>query len=504
MHRFLTLIPILFLLSCATTKPPKQEFRGVWVATVANIDWPKHPEDEVGKKKKDFIDILEFYQNLNFNAAIVQVRTAGDALYPTALAPWSRYLSGTQGEAPKGFDKPLEWMISETHKRGMEFHAWLNPYRATVSLNTSTLSETHDYFQHPDWIVTYGNKNYYNPGLPEVREKFNAIIEELVTNYKVDAIHFDDYFYPYKVEGETFDDAEAYSTYALPGQSLEDWRRSNVDSLVKSVHSTIKKHKPWVQFGISPFGVWKNRDTDPRGSDTKAGQTTYEDLYADPILWVQQGWLDYLAPQVYWSMDYPVASHKVIAKWWAEHAPNTHLYIGNGAYKIKNNPDKAWDRKREIPQQLNFARNLENIDGNIFFSAKSLMGNHEKITRKLQRKLYPLPAETPGPLNKVVRQLQLPAISSTKLKNGTLEICIRHVDGIPRFLNLYKSGKEGPQLIGKQYLSESDIEGCYVFDLDKKHLRKEIMIGVSDAYGNQSGLQTTPMNQNQNQLNTKN
>ena len=267
-----------------------------------------------------------------------------------------------------------------------------------------------------------------------------------------------------------------------------------MDSLVKSVHSTIKKHKPWVQFGISPFGVWKNRDTDPRGSDTKAGQTTYEDLYADPILWVQQGWLDYLAPQVYWSMDYPVASHKVITTWWAEHAPNTHLYIGNGTYKIKNNADKAWEKTREIPKQLTFARNLANIDGNIFFSAKSLMGKHQKVNQKIQKKLYRLPAENPGPLNQVVRQLQLPAINSATLNSQALNICISHVDEIPRFLNLYRPGKEGPQLIGKQYLSENDIEGCYEFDLDKKYLREDIMIGVSDAYGNKSGLQIIQTN----------
>ena len=222
-------------------------------------------------------------------------------------------------------------------------------------------------------------------------------------NYEVDAIHFDDYFYPYKVEGETFDDAETYSKYGLPDQSLEDWRRSNVDSLVKMSTKPSKQHKPWVQFGISPFGVWKNRSTDPRGSDTKAGQTTYEDLYADPLLWVQEGWLDYLAPQVYWSMEYAVASHEVITTWWANNTPNTNLYVGNGTYKIKNNADKAWEKKNEIPKQLNFARDLENIDGNIFFSAKSLIGQHEKVNKKLQKKYYSLPAENPGPLNKVVR-----------------------------------------------------------------------------------------------------
>ncbi|MCR9226897.1 MAG: family 10 glycosylhydrolase [Flavobacteriaceae bacterium] len=494
MHRFSYIIPVLFLFSCAVTKAPKEEFRGVWIATVANIDWPKHPDDDVAKKKKDFINILDFYQKMNFNAAIVQVRTAGDALYPTDLAPWSRYLSGTEGKAPSGFENPLEWMISETHKRGMEFHAWLNPYRATVSLDTTLLSQEHDYYQHPDWMVSYGTKNYYNPGLPKVREKFGRIIEELVTQYELDAIHFDDYFYPYKIEGESFDDTETFSIYGLEGQTMEDWRRSNVDSLVKNVHRTIKKHKPWVQFGISPFGVWKNKSTDPQGSDTKAGQTTYEDLYADPLLWVQQGWLDYLAPQVYWSMEYPVASHKTIAAWWANNSLNTNLYIGNGTYKIKNNADKAWEKKNEIPKQLNYSRNLENIRGNIFFSAKSLIGQHEKVNQKLQKKYYGLPAGNPGPLNQVVRDIQLPVIASLQYNNQILDLCISHTDDVPRFLNLYAFKKGKPQLIEKQYLSETDRERCHQFNLTKKQLRSNLQINISDAYGNQSPVQPLIIN----------
>ena len=301
------LLICLILCSCATSHVPVTEFRGVWVATVVNIDWPKNPRDEASTKKDDFIKILDFYEQLNFNAAIVQIRCAGDALYQTDLAPWSKYLSGEQGRAPENFQSPLQWMIDETHKRGMEFHAWLNPYRATFDLDTLALSDTHDYYQHPEWMVKYGKKYYYNPGLPEVQQKFVDVVKELTNDYEIDAIHFDDYFYPYKIEGEQFEDQQAFQDYHLPNQNLEDWRRSNVDSLVKSVHLAIKETKPWVQFGISPFGVWKNQSSDPEGSNTKAGQTTYEDLYADPLLWAEKGWLDYLAPQAYWSMDYPPA-----------------------------------------------------------------------------------------------------------------------------------------------------------------------------------------------------
>ncbi|WP_228235532.1 glycoside hydrolase family 10 protein [Allomuricauda sp. M10] len=489
MRRILYFIPFILLLSCAVTKAPKEEFRGVWIATVANIDWPKHPEDDVEKKKKDFIAILDFYKKLNFNAAIVQVRTAGDALYETDLAPWSKYLSGKEGEAPKGFDHPLKWMIEETHKRGMEFHAWLNPYRASVNLDTTALAKSHDFYQHRDWMVKYGGKYYYNPGIPEVRDKFNQIIKELVSNYEVDAIHFDDYFYPYKVEGEVFEDASSFAEYGLPNQTLEDWRRSNVDSLVSDVHKTIKTNKPWVQFGISPFGVWKNKSTDPRGSDTQAGQTTFEDLYADPLLWVQKGWLDYLAPQVYWSLNFPLASHKKITSWWNQATPNTHLYIGNGVYKIKNNSDEAWNKDNEIPKQLKFSRKLEHVNGNIFFSAKSLMGNHEKVNQKLERKFYQLPAKNPGPLNQVKSNIQSPNIESIKKDNGQLELCVSYSDSVPRFINLYLIKGKQRQLLIKEYFSENNDRHCFLAELASKYANKNLAITIIDAYGNESDMQ---------------
>ena len=294
----------LALTSCSVFKPsiptPKHEFRGVWIATVVNIDWPKSGLDDIEKQKQDYLKILDFYNDLNFNAVIVQIRAAGDAFYPSQYAPWSRFLTGNEGVAPEPYYDPLQWMIQEAHARGMEFHAWLNPYRATFDEKLEILSKDHDYNLHPDWMLKYGKKYYYNPGLPEVQQHLTNIMGEVVTNYDVDAVHFDDYFYPYKITNETFEDTDAYSRYAQPRQSLEDWRRSNIDSLVKKVHNTIKTKKPWVQFGISPFGVWKNNSTDPLGSDTKAGQTTYEDLYADPLLWMKMGWIDYLVPQVYW------------------------------------------------------------------------------------------------------------------------------------------------------------------------------------------------------------
>ncbi|MGB5822240.1 MAG: family 10 glycosylhydrolase [Saonia sp.] len=387
---YILLVP--FLTSCGVFKSsvpqPKIEFRGVWIATVVNIDWPTNRFDAVEKQKADYLKILDFYEDLNFNAVIVQIRTAGDAFYPSECAPWSRFLTGTEGNAPNPYYDPLEWMIAQAHKRGMEFHAWLNPYRATFDEKTEVLNETHDYRQHPDWMVKYGKKYYYNPGLPEVRRHLVGIMDEVVSQYDVDAIHFDDYFYPYKIKDAIFNDSLAFVTHALPQQSLDDWRRANVDSLVQNVHKTIKANKPWVQFGISPFGVWKNKSTDPKGSDTQAGQTTYEDLYADPINWMENGWIDYVVPQVYWSMDLPVASHRKIVDWWANNSTNTNLYIGNGAYKIRNNSDRAWKKKKELPNQLLLARNTEPVHGNVFFSAKSLQRKNKAVVKYLKRKYY--------------------------------------------------------------------------------------------------------------------
>lgn len=503
MPRIIYIIPLLLCLSCSVSRmtniPPQKEFRGVWIATVVNIDWPKNTNDNSEKQKRDFIEILDFYQKLNFNAAIVQIRTAGDAFYDTEQAPWSKYLTGKEGEAPKDFSKPLEWMIVETHKREMEFHAWLNPYRATFDLDTVALSEKHDFYQHPDWMLKYGKKYYYNPGLPEVQQKLTNVIKEVVVNYDVDAIHFDDYFYPYKIKDEVFNDSTAFQTYGLQNQNIDDWRRSNVDSLVKNVHKAIGKTKPWVQFGISPFGVWKNKSTDPSGSDTKAGQTTYEDLYADPLLWVEKGWLDYLVPQVYWSMDYPLASHKVITKWWANTTKNTNLYIGNGTYKIKNNKDKAWNKKKEIPKQLLLARSQKEITGNVFFSAKSLLGKNENITKILKRRFYKLPAQNPSGITKTKRKVSAPEVKSIEVKGSDLNTCISHLDSVPRFLNYYALNKKIPGqklLIRKSYLSISQNSVCNQLQLTKKQSKNGVGITIVDAYGNESEVQVLTLESN--------
>lgn len=441
--RFFCLILIVSVNSCSLFKPiprPEREFRGFWVATVVNIDWPKNGADPIEKQKADYLKILYFYDKLNFNAAIVQVRTAGDAFYESDHAPWSRFLTGQEGKAPETDESILRWMIAETHARGMEFHAWLNPYRATFDLNTDILSPNHDYHQHPEWMLKYGKKFYYDPGLPEVRERMVSVIDELVSNFDIDAVHFDDYFYPYTIAGEVFRDSLSFEKYAPKGQSLADWRRSNIDKLVKDSYEIIKARKPWVQLGISPFGVWKNNSTDPRGSDTKAGQTTYENLYADPLLWMEKGWLDYLVPQVYWSMDLPVASHRKIVDWWAENSINANLYIGNGPYKIRNNSDKSWDKKKELPNQLRLARNTKAVKGNVFFSAKSLMENNADVVNYLHRKYYKreaLPPTSPWMSGKATATIDFKSIQKV---NDSIVLNFNNLKAY-QFITVYPTGK---------------------------------------------------------------
>lgn len=463
------------------TVTPETEFRGVWVASVVNIDWPQNGKDPVSKQKADFEKILAFYKDLNFNSVIVQVRTAGDALYPSEMAPWSRFLTGEEGKPKDGFENALSWMVERTHEEGMQFHAWLNPYRATFDLDTTILADTHDFYQRRDWMVKYGQKYYYNPGIPQVWKHLSKVVHEVVGNYDIDGVHFDDYFYPYKISGETFNDSTAYQKHKLAGQSLGDWRRANVDSLVKNVHRAIKAQKPWLRFGISPFGVWKNKTTDPQGSDTKAGQTTYEDLYADPLVWMEHGWLDYIVPQAYWSMEFPAASHKKIAQWWANKSQNTNLYMGNGPYKIRNNADKAWDKKLELPKQIVMARNNPNIKGNVYFSSKSLQNQNGDVVKLLKKKFYSTPIALPKMKLKSKRVVNKPVLKSKNILGSAGEFCISHFDSLPRFLLLKDFNRN--HVLKRVYIPANESSICFNAQLKKKQLSGDIGLLVEDAFG---------------------
>jgi uncharacterized lipoprotein YddW (UPF0748 family) len=365
--------------------PPKREFRAVWVATVENIDWPSRKGLPVEQQQQEFINILNTQQRNGMNAVIVQIRPVADAFYDSPFEPWSEYLTGTQGQAPNPYYDPLRFMLEETHKRGMEFHAWFNPYRAAINASRNNVTANHITRQRPQWFVTYDNKKYFDPGIPEVREYVNQIIRDVVRRYDIDAIHFDDYFYPYPVAGKDFPDYNSYRQYGN-NRMKDDWRRSNVDSIIRMVSNTIKAEKPWVKFGVSPFGIWRNKDKDPEGSYTKGGLTNYDDLYADVLKWLKNGWIDYVLPQLYWERGHRVADYELLLNWWAQHGYGRHIYIGHGVYRIKSNA--AWNIPAEIPIQITETRTLNTIQGSAFYSTKSFRGNPLGIEDSLRNHFY--------------------------------------------------------------------------------------------------------------------
>ena len=368
------------------------EFRGVWIATVVNIDWPSKRGLSNEAQKEEFIALLDMHQKNGMNAIIMQVRPSGDALYPSVLEPWSEYLMGKQGLPPSPFYDPLHFMIEETHNRGMEFHAWINPYRAVFDINKSSIAPSHLTKIHPEWFLTYGDKKYFNPALPEVWKHTNRVVKDIISRYDIDAIHMDDYFYPYKIPGKEFPDEAAYIKNKR-GLLKEDWRRSNCDTIIKQIATTIQQTRPGVQFGISPFGVWRNKSKDPKGSNTKAGVTNYDDLYADIMLWLEKGWIDYITPQLYWEHGHPLADYDELVNWWDKNTYNRNLYIGHGIYRAGSNT--AWKDRNEIPHQIKQLRNLKNTRGSAYFSSASFKTNANNWNDTLQGNYYRKPALQP-------------------------------------------------------------------------------------------------------------
>jgi len=370
-----------------------REFRAAWIATVKNIDWPSSIGLSTQEQKRELLTLLDTFKSLNFNAVIFQIRPSADAFYNSKFEPWSEYLTGTSGQAPSPYYDPLAFVISETHKRGMEFHAWLNPYRAMVDYEEHESNTLDLIDEKPEWFINYGKNKYFNPGLPDVRAYTNKVVADIVQNYDVDAIHFDDYFYPYKIEGEPFPDSSSFKTFGQDfyPHNLDDWRRNNVNLIIEELATTIKSIKPWVQFGISPFGVWRNKSVDPLGSNTEAGQTNYDDLYADILLWLKNDWLDYVLPQAYWQIGHELADYKTIVKWWVDNSYQTNLYIGQGVYKLDPKSSKvAWKQSQptEIGKQIELNRTTSRIQGHVFFSAKTFLKNTLNINDELKNNYF--------------------------------------------------------------------------------------------------------------------
>jgi len=338
--------------------------------------------------------MLDRLQRDGINAVVVQIRPAADAFYPSQYEPWSEYLTGVQGRTPEPYYDPLQFMIDEAHKRSMEFHAWLNPYRAVFNTKTSSVSPSHVTRKHPEWFVTYGTGKYFNPGLPVVMQYVTDIVRDIVGRYDIDGLHMDDYFYPYRIGTKEFPDQQAYLKYGK-GMGKDEWRRSNCDSIIKRVHDIILDTKPGIKFGVSPFGVWRNKSRDPMGSDTRAGVDNYDDLYADILLWLQKGWIDYVTPQLYWAIGHPLCDFETLVKWWNDHAYGKQLMIGHAVSNATENPKGPWRTTTELPDEINITRNYSNVNGSVFFSAKDVLQNPNGWGDSLHNNFYRYPALMP-------------------------------------------------------------------------------------------------------------
>lgn len=375
------------------------ELRGVWVTTVRNNDFPSRSVFQggfnVAKFKKEFADILTVCRSFNLNALFFQVRPEGDAFYPSGINPWSQYLTGEQGVAlgVANFD-PLTYIINATHQASMEFHAWLNPYRLTPSTTKGkgkaslleTLSTSHYARRHPDWVYFFNRQIFLNPGVPAVTEFMVATVDEILKNYNVDAIHLDDFFYPYPYlkDGEmiTFadiaPDQATYEKYRVDAtQAIDKWREANINGLVYQLHKTIQRYnyanKKHVEFGISPFGIWASDKEAPGGSKTSPNRLSSLKKYVNSKLWIEAGWIDYIVPQVYWAFDDKFSSFDIISKWWNDVVAGTgvKLYIGLGLYLYEEDP--SWTNPKEIVRQLTYIRNLPNVSGFVFFTYHNLV-----------------------------------------------------------------------------------------------------------------------------------
>ncbi|HEF0064162.1 MULTISPECIES: glycoside hydrolase family 10 protein [Citrobacter] len=402
MKWFALLVGSMLLLGSCSSQPPgskvtpqppvnkpqqsKEPVRGIWLATVSRLDWPpissvniSSPAVRISQQQKALTDKLDNLKRLGINTVFFQVKPDATALWQSKILPWSDTLTGTIGQHP-GYD-PLQFMLDEAHKRGMKVHAWFNPYRVSVNTKPSTITELNNtlsqtpssvYVLHRDWIRTSGERFVLDPGIPEVRDWITSIVAEVVENYPVDGVQFDDYFYT-ESPGSALNDSQTFRRYGQGFASKADWRRDNTQRLIVQVSQTIKKLKPEVEFGVSPAGVWRNRSHDPAGSDTR-GAAAYDESYADTRRWVQLGLLDYIAPQLYWPFARDAARYDVLAKWWADvvKSTNTRLYIGVALYKVgepsRKEPD--WTVKGGVPElkkQLDLNESEPHINGTILF-----------------------------------------------------------------------------------------------------------------------------------------
>jgi uncharacterized lipoprotein YddW (UPF0748 family) len=414
----------------ALPAPRKREMRAMWIASVVNIDWPSRTGLSADQLKAELVRWFDVAVAYNLNAVFVQIRPTADAFWPSPLEPWSQYLTGRQGGDP-GFD-PLAFMVAEAHARNLELHGWYNPYRVSMQANLGALVPEHPARQHPEWVWAYGGKLYFDPGIPEAREHIYAAILHSVENYDLDGVHFDDYFYPYPVAGQVLPDAGTYATYGAGFDDVAAWRRHNVDTFVQTISERIKETKPWVKFGISPFGIWRNASTDPRGSRT-GGSQSYDNQYADSRRWVLEGWLDYINPQVYWQFGLAVADYLELVPWWADVAAQsgTHLYIGEAVYKVTSG---VFTDPAELTNHVTFCKEVSAsgtpVHGNVWYSANHIPQDAKGAMSRVRADHYRHPALVPTMPHLPATGVRVPVLAeATPATDG---VALKWLDTGPR------------------------------------------------------------------------
>ena len=375
--------------SLSSSLHPKREFRAAWIQTVHG-----HFRDMPTRQLQDtLLVMLDSLRQVGMNAVIFQVRPEADTFYSSELEPWSRFLTGEQGKKPEPEWDPMRFMIEECHRRAMEFHAWINPYRVKNKLDDE-LASTHIYNRHPEWFVVYGDQLFFDPALPESREHICRVVGDIVRRYDIDAIHMDDYFYPYPIKGQDFPDNESFIRYGENFTDKGDWRRNNVNLLIEKVHKTIREIKPWVKFGISPFAIYRNATTDPLGSRTGSLQN-YNDLYADVLLWLREGWVDYNIPQLYWEIGHPRADYKELVEWWARHAEERPLFIGQSVENSVRNVAPNNPAFSQLGCKMMLQRSFPEIGGSCQWSAFTLLADTAGYRERLKREYHKYPALPP-------------------------------------------------------------------------------------------------------------
>lgn len=392
MGKKLSLLVIALLVGISafgSTQGKKREFRGAWIQCV-NGQFQGMSTNEM---QRTLTYQLNELQKDGVNAIIFQVRPECDAMYPSKLEPWSRFLTGVQGKAPSPYWDPLQWMIDQCHKRGMELHAWINPYRAKTK-GTTELANSHVAIKHPANIFTYDGQFILNPGLPENRTYIYNVVEDIVKRYDIDGFHIDDYFYPYPAAGVAIPDSKEFAKYNNGIQNVKDWRRYNVNLFVKELGEHIHKLKPWVKFGVSPFGIYRNKRNAANGSDTN-GLQNYDDLYADVLLWVNNGWIDYCVPQLYWEIGNKAADYKTLINWWSKYCGNRPLYIGESIERTVKYADPNHPKSNQMDAKFKLHSQMGNIDGTVLWYAKAAVDNMGNYGSALRNYYWKRPALQP-------------------------------------------------------------------------------------------------------------